>query len=122
MFKNIYETIFIATPVLSDNQAKEVAKEYENYINGNDGDVRFQENWGLKRLAYPIQKKHSGWYFLLEYSSPPIFINNFELKLKYDERIMRFLTIKFNKDSLEYSEKRRIRLNNISNNKNYNRK
>lgn len=110
MNNNIYETVVIITPVLSDHQVKETTKEYEEYLLNNYGNLNHQEYWGLKRLAYPIQKKQSGWYCLFEYSFNPKLISKFELKLKHDERIMRFLTIRLDKEALKYSERRRNKI------------
>lgn len=110
MLKNVYETVIIMTPVLSDDQTRDVTKEYEDHLKENDAQVRHQEHWGLKRLAYPIQKKQSGWYCLLEYEVNPGLISELELKLRRDERIMRFLTVKLEKDALEYAERRKKKI------------
>lgn len=110
MLKNVYETVVIMTPVLSDDQTRDTAKEYEGYLKENDARVRHEEHWGLKRLAYPIQKKQSGWYCLLEYEAYPALISKLELKLKRDERVMRFLTVKLEKDALEYAERRKKKI------------
>ncbi|WP_185871391.1 30S ribosomal protein S6 [Blattabacterium cuenoti] len=105
-----YENIIIITPILSDDQAKETAKEYENYIIQKKGKIIHQEHWGLKKLAYPIQKKQSGCYHLLEFLLESDWVSNLELKLRQDERILRFLTVKLNKYGIEYAEIRRKKL------------
>ena len=56
-----YETVFIATPVLSDVQMKEAVEKYTSLIKENGGEVVNDEDWGLKKLAYPIQKKTTGF-------------------------------------------------------------
>jgi small subunit ribosomal protein S6 len=61
---NQYETVFIATPVLSENQMKEAVQKFKKIIADNEGDIVHEENWGLKKLAYPIQKIN-GFYYLL---------------------------------------------------------
>lgn len=104
---NTYETIIILTPVLSDSQVKDTTKEYENFLLENYGNIKYQEYWGLKKLAYPIQKKQTGWYCLIEYLSNSKLINKLEIKLKHDERVMRHLTVKLDKYAIEYSEKRK---------------
>ncbi|WP_185853061.1 30S ribosomal protein S6 [Blattabacterium cuenoti] len=105
-----YENIMIITPVLSDDQAKKTAKEYENYLIKKDGKIVHQEHWGLKKLAYPIQKKQSGCYHLFEFLLSSNFVSDLELKLKQDERILRFITVKLNKYGIEYAERRRNKL------------
>ena len=67
---NQYETVFIATPVLSENQMKEAVLKFKKIITDNTGDIVHEENWGLKKLAYPIQKKSTGFYYLIEFKGP----------------------------------------------------
>ncbi|XCI74702.1 MAG: 30S ribosomal protein S6 [Flavobacteriales bacterium] len=107
MLKSVYETMIVITPVLSDAQAHDVTGEYEGFLKKNDAQIRHKERWGLKRLAYPMKKKQSGWYSLLEYSVAPSLISEFELRLERDERVICFLTVKFDKYAIEYAEKRR---------------
>jgi small subunit ribosomal protein S6 len=58
---NRYETVFIATPVLSEAQMKEAVEKYKKLITDKGGSIVHEENWGLKKLAYPIQKKSTGF-------------------------------------------------------------
>ncbi|WP_185849525.1 30S ribosomal protein S6 [Blattabacterium cuenoti] len=105
-----YENIMIITPILSDDQAKKTAKEYENYLIQKNGKIVHQEHWGLKKLAYPIQKKQSGCYHLFEFLLSSNLVSDLELKLRQDERILRFITVKLNKYGIEYAERRRNKL------------
>ena len=102
-----YETVFIATPVLSDVQMKEAVAKYADLITENGGKIVCQEDWGLKKLAYPIQKKTTGFYTLIEFQAEPEFIAKFETQFKRDERILRFLTVALDKDAVAYAEHRR---------------
>lgn len=104
---NQYETVFIMTPVLSDDQMKEAVSKYEKLLTESGADVIHQENWGLRKLAYPIQKKNSGFYHLLEYKAPGDVIAKIEVQLKRDERILRFLTVKLDKHAIIYNDKKR---------------
>ena len=104
---NQYETVFILTPVLSDDQMKEAVKKYEDYLSGNGAEIIHEECWGMKKLAYPIQKKSTGFYQLIEYKAEGNVIANVETELKRDERVMRFLTVKLDKHAVAYNEKRR---------------
>jgi small subunit ribosomal protein S6 len=106
---NNYETVFILTPVLSEDQAKEAVKKFEDEIKSQGGKVNHQETWGLRKLAYPIQKKTTGFYFLIEFEGEGNLISELEISLKRDERVMRFLTVKMDKDHLAWAEKRRSR-------------
>ena len=107
---NRYETVFILTPVLSEEQAKEAVQKFEAQVKELGGKIKHSESWGLRKLAYPIQKKSTGFYFLSEFECDSPVIADFELTLKRDERVMRFLTIKMEKDHLEYAGKRRAKL------------
>ena len=104
---NQYETVFILTPVLSEDQVKETVKTYEKLITDNGGEIVNRENWGMRKLAYPIQKKSTGFYNLFEYRVEGAYIEKLEVLLKRDERVMRFLTVKLDKHAIAYSEKRR---------------
>ncbi len=104
---NQYETVFILTPVLSDVQMKEAVDKFRSVITENGGEIVNDENWGLRKLAYPIQKKSTGFYNLFEFKVEPDVIAKLELAFRRDERVIRFLTFKMDKYSIAYSEKRR---------------
>lgn len=107
MNMNQYETVIILTPVLSEQQMKDAVKSYRELITGNGGEMVHEENWGLTKLAYPIQKKGTGFYHLFEFRSNPEFIKAFELVFRRDERILRYLTVKLEKHGVIYNDKRR---------------
>ena len=102
-----YETVFIATPVLSDAQMKEAVAKYTNLIKANGGEVVYEEDWGLKQLAYSIQHKTSGFYYLIEFKAEPAFVATLETQYRRDERILRYLTVALDKNAAAYAEKRR---------------
>ena len=102
-----YETVFIATPVLSEAQMKEAVAKYLDLIKENGGEVVYEQDWGLRKLAYPIQKKTTGFYHLIEFKAEPAFIAKLETQYRRDERIIRFLTFAMDKHAVAYAEKRR---------------
>ncbi len=102
-----YETVFIATPVLSDVQMKDAVAKYTDLIKANGGEVVYEEDWGLKQLAYSIQHKTSGFYYLIEFKADPEFVSTLETQYRRDERILRFLTVALDKNAAAYAEKRR---------------
>lgn len=104
---NQYETVFILTPVLSEDQMKEAVKKYETFLNDHGATIVHRENWGLRKLVYPIQKKSTGFYHLFEYNAPGDMIAKIEVQLKRDERVLRFLTVKLDKHAIAYNEKKR---------------
>ncbi len=102
-----YETVFIATPVLSEAQMKEAVAKYTKLITDNGGEIVCEENWGLKQLAYPIQHKTSGFYYLIEFKANPDFVATLETQYHRDERIIRYITVALDKDAVAYAERRR---------------
>jgi len=104
---NHYETVFIVTPVLSEAQTKETVQKFKDLIVGEGGEIVYEEDWGLRKLAYPIQKKTTGYYYLIEFKSSGSFIQKFEIEYRRDERVIRFLTFALDKFAIEYSQRRR---------------
>ena len=104
---NNYETVFILTPVLSDAQMKEAVEKFKNLLIGEGAEIVNEENWGLRKLAYPIQKKTTGFYQLIEFKANPETIAMLELNFRRDERVIRFLTFRQDKYAAEYAAKRR---------------
>ena len=104
---NQYETVFILTPVLSDAQMKEAVDKFKDILTKNGAEIINEENWGLKKLAYAIDKKSTGFYQLIEFKAEPTVIAPLELQYRRDERVIRYLTIKQEKYAIEYAEKRR---------------
>ncbi len=106
---NHYETVFILNPVLSEPQIKETVKKYEDLLVSKGAKMIAKEDWGLKKLAYPIQNKKSGFYHLFEYTVPGEVINTLELEFRRDERFMRYLTVSLDKHAVSWAERRRKR-------------
>ena len=107
---NTYETVFIMNPVLSDDQIKETVKKFVGYIKKKKGTVSHEENWGLKKLKYSIQKKKTGFYYLIEFEASGNTIKELEVEFKREERIIRWQTIKLEKYAKEYAETRKKKL------------
>jgi small subunit ribosomal protein S6 len=107
MFQNQYETVFILTPVLSEAQMKDAVEKFKTVLTDNGAELLNEEDWGLRKLAYPIQHKTTGYYQLFEFKAGPELIKTLETAYKRDERIMRYLTTKLDKYGADYSERRR---------------
>ena len=104
---NQYETVFILTPVLSDDQTKEAVKKFRDLLTNNGAEILNEENWGLRKLAYPIEKKSTGCYILIEFKAAPELIKTLEVNFRRDEKVLRFLIVKMEKYAAQYAEKRR---------------
>ena len=104
---NHYETVFILTPVLSDAQMKEAVEKFKGVLTSNGAEIVNEENWGLRKLAYPIQKKTTGFYTLIEFDGEPTIVNQIETAFRRDEKVLRFLTFHLDKFAAEYAVKRR---------------
>jgi small subunit ribosomal protein S6 len=104
---NNYETVFILTPVLSDVQMKETVEKFKNLLTEQGAEIVNEEDWGLRKLAYNIDKKTTGFYTFLEFKADPSVIEKLEINFRRDERVIRFLTVKQDKFAYEYALKRR---------------
>jgi small subunit ribosomal protein S6 len=102
-----YETVFILTPVLSESQMKDAVQKFAKVLTDNGAEIVHDENWGLKKLAYPILHKSTGFYHLIEFKAEPKVIAALELEYRRDEKVLRFLTTKLDKHAVEYNIKRR---------------
>ncbi|MDE5688854.1 MAG: 30S ribosomal protein S6 [Paramuribaculum sp.] len=102
-----YETVFILTPVLSDAQMKEAVEKFTKVLTDNGATIVNEELWGLRKLAYPIDKKTTGFYTLVEFDGEPTIVKNLETAFRRDERVIRFLTFRLDKYAAQYAEKRR---------------
>ena len=102
---NHYETVFILTPVLSDEQMKEAVAKFKKLLTDNGAEILNEEAWGLKKMAYAIDKKSTGFYCLLEFKAEPTIVNTLEIGYRRDERIIRFITVKLDKYAAEYAIK-----------------
>jgi small subunit ribosomal protein S6 len=107
---NQYETVFILTPVLSDDQAKETVTKFKTLLADNGAEIVNEEAWGLKKLAYQIQKKTSGFYNLLQFKAEPAVVDKLETAYRREEKVIRFMTVKLDKYAEAYAEKRMAKL------------
>ena len=106
---NHYETVFILTPVLSDEQMKEAVAKFKKLLTDKGAEILNEEAWGLKKMAYAIEKKSTGFYCLLEFNAEPAVVNTLETGYRRDEKVIRFMTVKLDKYAAAYAEKRRAK-------------
>ena len=105
---NQYEVVFIMNPVLSEEQMMDTVTKFKNILSAGGGsEIVHENNWGLRKLAYPIQKKNTGFYYLVEFKAQGDLIGKLETEFKRDERVLRFLTVKLDKHAIAYAEKKR---------------
>ncbi len=104
--RRLYETTFIVNAALEDNDIELVITKVLNHINNNSGSIQEINKWGRKRLAYPIAKKHNGFYVNVIYQSMPEFIPPLERFLTLDDTILRHLTLQITQQLLDLRAKR----------------
>ncbi|MCC9166116.1 30S ribosomal protein S6 [Pontibacter harenae] len=102
-----YETVFILTPLLNEAQMQETVEKFRQVLKENGADIIHEENWGLRKLAYPIQKKSTGFYHLVEFAAPTTVVDQLELAYRRDEKVVRFLTTALDKHAVAYNARRR---------------
>ena len=107
---NQYETVFILTPVLSDEQMKETVAKFRNLLTDNGAEILNEEIWGLKKMAYAIEKKSTGFYCLVEFKGEPSIVNTLETGFRRDEKVIHYMTVRLDKYAVQYAEKRRSKL------------
>jgi small subunit ribosomal protein S6 len=112
---NHYETVFILNPVLSETQVKETVSKFEDYLTSKGAEIVSKEDWGLKKLAYEIQNKKSGFYTLFQFTASGDVLAGFETEFRRDERVMRFLTVALDKHAVSWAERRREKLKSKAN-------
>jgi small subunit ribosomal protein S6 len=109
---NHYETVFILNPVLSEDQTKETVQKFKELLKSSKAKIVAEEQWGLKKMAYSIEKKKTGFYFLFEYVTDSVdLLPKLDVAFKREERVMRWITVKLDKHAIAYAESRRKRLN-----------
>lgn len=104
---NRYESTIIITPVLSDEDVKNKLKSFRDFLEKNGAVKVSEEHWGLKKMAYGIEKKSSGVYHMFDFESNGDLIEKLEVQYKRDESILRFLTVKLDKYGVDYADKRK---------------
>ncbi len=102
-----YETLFVLTPVLSEEQIQEAIDKFRSFLEKKNAEIIHEDKMGLKKLAYPIQRKATGFYQLFQFKATPDIIAALETEYRRDERIIRFLTFALDKHAVEYNEKKR---------------
>ena len=110
MSMNQYETVLILTPVLSDEQMKETVAKFKKLLTDNGAEILNEEAWGLKKMAYAIDKKSTGFYCLIEFKGEPSIVNTLETGYRRDEKVIRYMTVRLDKYAAQYAEKRRNKL------------
>jgi small subunit ribosomal protein S6 len=104
---NNYELMVIFTPVLSEEEYKAAQKKYASLVKENGGEVVHENPWGLKSLAYPIAKKTTGLYWVMEYKAPSNFNEKLKIQLLRDESMLRQMVTKLDKYAVEYNARKR---------------
>jgi small subunit ribosomal protein S6 len=104
---NSYELMVIFTPVLSQEEFNAGIKNLKKFITDNSGEIVGEDTWGLKSFAYPIEKKTTGLYYVMEFNVDPTVIAKMTIQMNRDESIMRHMTTVLDKHALAYNDRKR---------------
>ena len=104
---NNYELMVIFTPVLSEEDFKASQKKYSDMITEAGGEIIASNPWGLKSLAFPIQKKTTGIYWILEFTGPSDLNEKLKIQMLRDEQVMRHMITRLDKYAVEYNHVKR---------------
>lgn len=113
-----YETVFILTPVLSEEEAQRTIKSYTDLLKSQGAEIVHENHWGLKNLKYPIKKKTTGIYHVVEFSANGKAVDTLEIAFRRDEGVLRYITVKLDKYAVKYNADKRAGL--VGRNKNVN--
>jgi small subunit ribosomal protein S6 len=102
-----YELMLIFTPVLAEDEYKNAQKKFNNFILENGGEIVNENLWGLRSLAYPIEKKTTGLYSVLEYRATADVNAKMEIQLNRDETVMRHMITRLDKYAVQYNNRKR---------------
>ncbi len=102
-----YELMVIFTPVLAEDEFKNAQKKFADFITENGGEIVHSDGWGLRSLAYPIDKKTTGLYWLVEYKAPTDVNHKMEIQMNRDENVMRHMITRLDKYAVAYNARRR---------------
>ncbi|TAE43707.1 MAG: 30S ribosomal protein S6 [Cytophagia bacterium] len=105
-----YETVFILTPVMSEEEVRTSVDKFKKILTDNGAEIIHLDNWGLRKFAYPIDKKNSGFYTVVEFLAKPESIKTLETEYKRDERVLRHIVIALDKHAVVYNEKKRNKI------------
>jgi small subunit ribosomal protein S6 len=104
---NSYELMVIFTPVLSNEEFKAATKNLKKFITDNEGEIVGEDTWGLRSFAYPIDKKTTGLYYIMEYQAAGTLNSKFTIQMNRDESIMRFMITALDKHAVAYNARKR---------------
>lgn len=104
---NSYELMVIFTPVLSNEEFKAATKNLKKFITDNEGEIVGEDTWGLRSFAYPIDKKTTGLYYIMEYQAAGTLNSKFTIQMNRDESIMRFMITALDKHAVDYNARKR---------------
>ena len=105
--KNMYELTYILSSILSDDQTRKIVDKLNKLIENAGGTVRHVDEWGSRRMAYPIRKKRNGYYVNMYFEGPGKMVARLERTLEIDDHIVRYLTLRMDKTMIEHYEARR---------------
>lgn len=105
MRTGVYESAILINAALDDQQIEAILSKVKDFITTNGGTIREIENWGRKRLAYPVEKSKIGYYAIYRFDGPSDIVAKLERTYSLDEQILRYVTLKLNSEALEQLEK-----------------
>jgi small subunit ribosomal protein S6 len=105
MRTGVYESAVLINAALDDQQIDVILSRIKDLITNNGGQIREIDNWGRKRLAYPVEKSKIGYYAIFRFDAPSDIVAKLERIYTLDEQILRFVTLKLSSDALEQLEK-----------------
>ncbi len=99
-----YETLLLFSPDLNQEETNALVEKFTGILEQNGGKIVKKDDWGLKTLAYPVQKQTRGRYIRLEYTLPPHQVQEFERRIRITDEVFKFITVKLSDETEQEQE------------------
>jgi len=90
-----YETLFVVKPTLTEEEIKAQIDNVKSILTKNGAEIAAEFDWGMRKLAYEIEKNPRGYYYVIYYTAPGNVIKELERNFRYNEDIIRYLNVKY---------------------------
>jgi small subunit ribosomal protein S6 len=105
----IYEELFILRPDAPEEEIDQLIEQLTTYIASSGGNVDKSEKWGVRKLAYRVQKRNEGFYVLLQFTAQPDTVRELERRLRVSDSVLKFLTVRVDEKMKKVEKRRKAR-------------
>ncbi|HLJ47694.1 MAG TPA: 30S ribosomal protein S6 [Bryobacteraceae bacterium] len=107
--KRVYEELFIVRPTATEEEIDPLVEQVTTYITGKGGNIEKTEKWGIRKLAYRVQKQNEGFYILLQFTAGPEIVKEVERRLRVSDLVMKFITVRIDQKMKKIEKRKKAR-------------